>query len=432
MNRVGALPLRRLAAYGALRAPLALVELPVFVMVPAFYGAGLGLDIALVGAVLFGMRLLDALIDPLIGARIDGDRVRGRRDERRWIQLALPVLALGFGAMFLPPVQGAAAAVWLALTSGITYVAYSAVSIAYQAWGAGLADTASQRARVTAVREGFGLAGVLAASGLMAPAMAPWLIAAFLSLAALAAWLMRAAPAPRPAPSLAPGDRRVWQGWREVLGNQGFRWLLAAFMINGVATAIPATLVLFFTQDVLGASETETSVLLGTYFLAGALGMPLWIAASRRLGLRNAWLVGMSFSVLAFLWALSLGRGDLIAFGLVCAMTGLALGSDLVMPSALLAALIDGAGHGGRREGAYFGLWNLATKLNLAIAAGLALPLLSLLGYLPGQPGGGLALSMTYAALPCALKLLAGVIVLIAPLPDAALRDATPEATALP
>ncbi|MEI8305193.1 MAG: MFS transporter [Burkholderiales bacterium] len=433
MSPAAGLPLRRLAAYGALRAPLALVELPVFVMVPAFYGAGLGLDIALVGAVLFGMRLLDALVDPLIGARIDADRAHGRRDERRWIQLALPALALGFGAMFLPPVQGTAAAVWLALTSGITYVAYSAVSIAYQAWGAGLADTASQRARVTAVREGFGLAGVLAAAGLMAPAMAPWLIAAFLSLAAMAAWLMRAAPAPRPAPALvASGDRRLWQGWQEVLGNPGFRWLLVAFMVNGVATAIPATLVLFFTRDVLGASETQTSVLLGTYFLAGALGMPLWIAASRRLGLRNAWLVGMSFSVLAFLWALSLGRGDLIAFGVVCAMTGLALGSDLVMPSALLAALIDDAGHGGRREGAYFGLWNLATKLNLAIAAGLALPLLSLLGYLPGQPGGGLALSMTYAALPCALKLLAGVIVLIAPLPDAALRDPTPEATALP
>ena len=39
---------------------------------------------------------------------------------------------------------------------------------------------------------------------------------------------------------------------------------------------------------------------------------------------------------------------------------------------------------------------------------------------------------MTYAALPCALKLLAGVIVLIAPLPDTVLRDPTPEATALP
>ena len=34
-----------------------------------------------------------------------------------------------------------------------------------------------------------------------------------------------------------------------------------------------------------------------------------------------------------------------------------------------------------RNEGAYFGLWNLVTKLNLALAAGIALPALALLGY---------------------------------------------------
>ena len=41
-------------------------------------------------------------------------------------------------------------------------------------------------------------------------------------------------------------------------------------------------------------------------------------------------------------------------------------------------------GDSGQHEGAYFGWWNFATKLNLALAAGLALPLLALLGYTPG------------------------------------------------
>ena len=105
-------------------------------------------------------------------------------------------------------------------------------------------------------------------------------------------------------------------------------------------------------------------------------------------------------------------------------LTGLALGSDLALPAALLATIVDDAGHGGRREGAYFGLWNLATKGNLALAAGLALPLLSLAGYSPGavDGGGNLALHLAYAALPCALKLAAGAALLLAPLPPAALR----------
>ena len=64
------------------------------------------------------------------------------------------------------------------------------------------------------------------------------------------------------------------------------------------------------------------------------------------------------------------------------------------------------AGHSGRLEGAYFGWWNFATKLNLALAAGLALPLLALLGYTPGSrdPAALAALSVAYCLLPCVLK----------------------------
>ena len=435
MSHRAGLGWRPLAAYGMLRAPLALVELPLFVLLPAFYSRSQGLDLTLIGAVLFFTRLLDAVADPLIGTQLD--RHRDRQDERRWIALALPVLALGFAGMFLPPVSGDAAAAWLALTSMVTYLAYSVVSIAYQAWGSALGQTPSERARVTAMREGFGLAGVLAASALLAPDHARTLIVCFVLLSALAWRMMRHAPAPpRPdggeaaragaAPRAEGPLAGAWAAWRDVLGNPLFRWLLAAFVLNGVATAIPATLVLFFTRDVLGADESQTAVLLVSYFLAGALGMPLWTRLARRFGLRNAWLLGMAFAVLAFMWALGLGRGDLLGFGMVCVLTGLALGSDLVMPPALLAALIADAGHAGRREGAYFGVWSLATKLNLALAAGLALPMLAWLGYVPGRNGDTLALALTYAAVPSALKLAAGLIVLLAPLPESISRDPAP------
>lgn len=48
-------------------------------------------------------------------------------------------------------------------------------------------------------------------------------------------------------------------------------------------------------------------------------------------------------------------------------------------------------------------------KLNLALAAALALPLLQALGYTPGtrDAAGLAALSFTYALLPCVLKLMA-------------------------
>ncbi|MDP3224394.1 MAG: MFS transporter, partial [Rubrivivax sp.] len=48
------------------------------------------------------------------------------------------------------------------------------------------------------------------------------------------------------------------------------------------------------------------------------------------------------------------------------------------------------------------------TKLNLALAAGIALPLLGQFGYTPGSrsPDALQALTLAYCLLPCALKLL--------------------------
>jgi len=118
-------------------------------------------------------------------------------------------------------------------------------------------------------------------------------------------------------------------------------------------------------------------------------------------------------AIVAFVWAATLGPGDVLAFGVICALSGLALGADLALPPAILADQLsahDGAQPAG--AGASFGWWNLVAKASLAVAAGLALPLLDLLGYVPGRGGddGRLALVLVYAALPVLLKLFALVL----------------------
>ncbi|MBY0465596.1 MAG: MFS transporter, partial [Burkholderiales bacterium] len=63
-------------------------------------------------------------------------------------------------------------------------------------------------------------------------------------------------------------------------------------------------------------------------------------------------------------------------------------------------------------RGLYVGWWALAAKLNLALAAGLALPLLGLWGYQPGSadPQGLAALTLAYSSLPGVLKLAAALL----------------------
>jgi Na+/melibiose symporter-like transporter len=127
----------------------------------------------------------------------------------------------------------------------------------------------------------------------------------------------------------------------------------------------------------------------------------------------------MVLAMSVFVWASQVGDGQMLAFALICALSGVALGADLALPSALLAGVIQSsrapAPSGQPTDvadpgtGAYFGWWSFATKLNLALAAGLALPLLDLFGYAPGVRDAAAlnALVVAYCVLPCVLKALA-------------------------
>lgn len=444
----------QVAAYALLGLPLAFAALPLYVYAPKFY-AGLGLSLGAAGALLLAARLADAFIDPWLGAW--SDRVQQRK---RFIALFLLPLAVGMLMLFHPLLAGEGGlALWFGVSLAVVYAGFSAANIAYQAWGACITNDVHQRTVVTASREGLGLAGVVLAA-LLPQALAPAGVAGagavleaglpsaslvFVVLLALCAVVtLRYAPAGAPAgtpagaPAGVPASALAGSSATDLAGNiaenrstshsSGGLWpalaslrmrrLLAVFALNGIASALPATLFLFFVADVLRA-EASSGRLLALYFIAAAVTLPLWVRAAQRFGKRRAWLASMALAVAAFAWAYLLGPGDTFAFAIICAASGAALGADLALPPALLADVIERDQSGGR-EGAYFGIWNFVTKLNLALAAGLALPALQWAGYQPGSAAttlatttvaaGAGALALAYCLVPCALKLCAAAL----------------------
>ena len=289
---------------------------------------------------------------------------------------------------------------------GLTYLSYSVVTVIHQAWGARLGGGEAQRAQIVAWREGLALAGVLVASVLPSVAGLGATTLVFAVMLAVGLGLLLCAAQPRvPAPH-SPATATALP-----LTTTAFRKLLAIYLVNGIASAVPATLVLFFIRDRLQAPSFE-ALFLASYFAAGACSIPLWVRAVRRFGLARTWLAGMLLAIAVFMWAAFIGAGDVAAYTAVCVLSGVALGADLTLPGALLAGVIQRAGHAGQAEGAYFGWWNFATKLNLALAAGLALPALQAFGYAPGSqdPQALMALTVAYCGLPCVLKLAAAAL----------------------
>jgi glycoside/pentoside/hexuronide:cation symporter, GPH family len=436
-----ALTLPQTLAYGALGMPLAFVALPLYVHWPSVASSALGLSLTSVGLILLLVRCADAVVDPWIG------RVADARFERAgsgawWLAaLACVAIVVGFAMAFgagaresagagvgLGAARTAGVGTWVSMMAALALatIGYSVAQIVHQSWAARFGGDARRRTRAVAAREVFALVGVVVASWL--PTQFGWgsvtLVLAMSMVVALAALRLAPNPALResadanagahgdeahepsgwPLAAVPTDSSKLWSPWR----HGEFRSLMVAFVLSGLASAIPATLFLFFVRDRLQAPHLEGAFLL-LYFAAGALSVPLWSAVVARRGLIVAWIAAGAVAVASFVGASMLGAGDVAWFALICAGSGLALGADVVVPAALLAGVIQRSGAHGRDEGLWFGWWNFATKLTLALGAGLALPLVQWLGYTPGaaSTSGLQALTWIYAALPCAIKIAA-------------------------
>lgn len=420
--------------YGVLGWALGAVAVPIYIQVPYLYSRVFEVPAAWVGTILLISRLIDALMDPMIGLWLD--RRQGMRSRYTLpIALSVPLMILGMYGVFFPlghtPAENASS---LMGSLFLVHLGFSLASISYQSWGAELGKTDREKSMYVAVREGIGIFGVIFAVSLALEIYASLIFSVFTAMLFAGVFLLFKF-APRPTPSASNSHRltknlrvalngetklkRIFSGISSPLKHSNFRRLMAVFMCNGLAAALPATLVPFYMRDRLGLADTDQWVL-AIYFLVGALSTAFWVWFGGKIGLARAWLCSMIFSVPAFIVVVLLNQGDLIGYLLVCVITGFALGADLSLPAALVARLIENNGEKGSNEGSYFGLWNWINTCNLALAPTLALSVLDWYNYDANRTGSAEFMALpvmeqisqdpliwVYALLPCIMKLLA-------------------------
>ncbi len=390
-----------LPSYALFAGLLAAAGLPIYIHAPKFYVDTYGVSLAALGGILFALRLLDVVQDPLLGRLA---RILSRHRALSAAIAALIMAAAMFGLFAIAPPMNPL--IWFAAMLTLLFSGYSYLTIVFYAQGVAKADTFPTQGhlRVARWRETGALLGVCLAS--VAPVVAasfsdnPFAVfaAGFAGIALLATLAMQrewsATPASGPS------------GLRTVLSDQRARRLLLIALVNAAPVAVSSTLFLFFVESRLNAPDAAGPLLL-LFFLAAAAAAPLWGRLAARFGPRPMLLVGMVLSILAFGGALALGPGDVLPFALICLASGAALGADMTLLPAMFAARLARISPSAS-EG--FGLWSFVTKISLALAAVTLLPLLDAAGFQSGPdnpPQALLRLTLLYAAVPCALKLLA-------------------------
>lgn len=405
-----------LFAYAAPALPLAVLQLPVYIFLPTVYATELGLGLTAVGTLLLVARLWDVVSDPVIG--LVSDRTTcplGRR--KPFVLIGAPVVMLAAYMLFLPPpgVGGAFLIGW----SVLLYTGWTMMILPLNALGAELSPDYHERTRITGWREGFTVVGTLVALGiagwaqssadagdgaLAGLAVLGWIVLLIIPIATgIFAWQVADAPERRQTTSL---DWRA--GLTTLRRNLPFRRLIFAYMLNGVANGLPATLFLLYVQRGLQVPEAA-GLLLFLYFVCGVAAVPLWLWLARRIEKHRLWCYAMIWACFFFVLVPMLPAGALWAFAIICVATGAALGADLTLPASMQADAVDADTAETRqapRTGLYFALWSMATKLALAIAVGVAFPALDLAGFEPDGEGdtGRWALIALYALAPVAFK----------------------------
>lgn len=387
----------RLPAFGLFAATLAAAGLPLYIHAPKFYVDQYGVSLAALGTVLFALRLLDVVQDPLLG------RLAATLQKRRARSVGVAMVTMALAMVGLFAVEPLFAPIyWFAVMLTLVFSSFSYLTICFYSEGVSSAGRLSGQGHLQLARwrETGALLGICAAS------IAPILIGGYggfaIAFAVLAGVAIRAMHREWHGAPIENGGA----GFLTVLGDTVARKLLAVALFNAAPVAVSSTLFLFFVESRLQAPGWEGPFLL-LFFLSAALAAPFWGKFAEKAGERRVLLFGMVLSILSFGCAIFLGAGDTWAFGLICLASGAALGADMTLLPALFARRMEDISPGASEA---FGLWSFVSKFTLAFAAVVLLPLLETAGFNPGSdndPAALWLLSLLYGALPCALKLLA-------------------------
>ena len=372
---------------------------------------------AVMGAILAGTRIWDAVSDPAVGYL--SDRTRSRLGRRRpWMLAGAPAAALAFVAVWSPPagLGGAMTLAWLAIALLAFTTAATCWSIPQRALGAELSDDPHVRSRIFGTAYMAALTGAALSFGgmqIVANAADPRTTAVVLASAVavgMAVLLL--------IPPLALRERPEHQGRgaahpvravRDVLRSPHARRLLFVWFVDQLGLAAQGSVAPFMTIYIL--ERPDLMGVMPAFFIGPLIAsVPIWIRLSRRFGRKRVWLLAMLGASVSYLSLAGIQADDLVLAGVMLASAGFFTGCGGPIGPSLLAAVIDDDERrtGERKEGVYFAAWAFVEKLGGAVVVLVVGMALQLSGFEPNQPQGpaaNLALRACLGLLPCVMFL---------------------------
>lgn len=378
-------------AYGASAFPATLMLQTFSAFVVYFYVDHLGVPAGWVAGAMVAHGVLNALLNPVVGAASDRRRTRwGRRVP--WIGLGIVPLVVAFALVWMPPpLPPSGLVVWFVVVVAVFDVAYVAVVLNVAALFPEIFRTTAERARGNSPRQVFALVGMI-----LGTAGAPLLygsvgwpgMALVLAVVCLAffGWAM-AGIVERPADEAVHARESALSlrdQLRYTFAHRAFVTYVVGSLLLQSTTAVLLAGVPFYVRYTLGGSEADATLLLAPIFVAAVPAIPGWSWVVRRVGPRTAMLAVVAVYGLAT--CLYLVPTTVLG----AAAAGLAVGVGVaglmqVLEVALAQVIDDDARRTGlRREGMYVGANGFVVRGSVVVQAVVVAGVLAASGYVEG------------------------------------------------
>jgi Na+/melibiose symporter-like transporter len=401
-------------AFALPAAPLLALSLPPLVFLPPYFVQHLGVNLAAGAGVLLAARVLDIVIDPMLGGWQDRTtHPFGRR--RLWMVAALAPLCALIWLVFIG-FQPGVSAIMISLAMLVFYASFSAIMIAHLGWAGELAPDYHGRTKILGAVQLFSAAGQIAI--LVLPAIAALNGADEAEQVHIMGWfLIVALPlttlicvASTPERQAAPQAHLTLKQALSAIGvNKALRGVLLADFLVGVSQGVLGGLFLFFVQFKLQFGALASPLLL-LYFVGAFAGVPLWVWLSKRTSKHQALQAATLYTAATVLIIPLLPPGNIWVVAPMILIGGLGNGAPVLLLRSMMVDVID-EDHvktGTQRAGLFFGLLLTTTKVGQALGP-VCYGVLAAFGFNAAQgaansPQAMLALTLLFAGLPFLLN----------------------------
>ncbi len=378
------------------------------------------IPMAVLGAIMAGGRILDALTDPLIGYLSDHTRSRwGRR--KPYIFISSPILFLTFILVWLPPVNSTSIlnAVFLGGVLFVYYWAYTGVLIPWFAVLPELSDENRGRVKIATIGVAIGVIGALVGGGLSGPLLeklGAFKMAIILGASAFVACELtllgiKERHSSRRIES-SPGSRGFLQVLKQVFADKQVVCFSVTIMLVQLTYQLMLMNVPYFTTLILKQDKSMASFLMAIIIIILALSTPVWYWLLSRYPKRNVFRMIILTMMCGYVLAFFIGQFPVLSLITqtiaILAVVSIPMGGMFAVALGLIADLTDydELKSGQRREAVYYGIYGIVRKTGWAACSLIMVAVFSFFGFTVQNPTGVRVIWLV-CALACLLGFLA-------------------------